>query len=83
VMADSLAYVLYTEEMSPEPGQDSVTVRHARQRSAWAAYVMSPPVLTLRRISSQWRIAPSFGMSNNGSFAIACEPKAPARKQVH
>ena len=83
VMADSLAYVLYTEEMSPEPDRDSVTVRHARQRSAGAAYAMSPPVLTLRRVSGQWRIAPSFGMSNAGSFVIACDPKPPARKQVH
>jgi hypothetical protein len=83
VLADSLAYVLYTADTSSESGQDSVTAGHARQRSAEATYVMSPPVLTLRRLDGQWRIAPSFGMSNAGSVVIACDPKPRARKRVH
>jgi hypothetical protein len=83
VAADSLAYVLYTEDLPPEPDSASAKALHARQRSAGATYVISPPVLTLRRVSGQWRIAPSFGMSTAGSAVISCDPKPPARKQTH
>lgn len=83
VIADSLAYVLYTEDMSPEATPDSATETYARARITGASYVMSPPVLTLRRVGGLWRIAPSFNMSNTGVAMIACERPKPARKPAH
>jgi hypothetical protein len=59
VLEDSTAYVLYAEKPVQQGVTDSVH-RRARQRGATprASWVMPPPVLTLRRLGSRWRIAP-------------------------
>ena len=80
VMADSLSYVLYTQDRSPEAAGDSVPPRRVRMTSAEASYVMAPPVLTLRLLDGRWRIAPSFDMSNSGVAMVACKARVPARK---
>jgi hypothetical protein len=80
VMADSLAYVLYTQDRSPEAARDPVPPRRARMKSAEASYVMAPPVLTLRLLDGRWRIAPSFDMSSSGVAMVACEAHVPSRK---
>lgn len=77
VMDDSLAYVLYAELPSGGEKPDSASRRSGRRaRMSRAFWVMPPPVMTLRRIAGQWRIAPAmpFGaMSGYASFD--CEPK--------
>ena len=59
VLEDSIAYVLYAEKPVQRGGTDSAAARARRRRSTpRAAWVMPPPVLTLRRLGSGWRIAP-------------------------
>jgi hypothetical protein len=81
VMDDSLAYVLYTELPSPghDPGSPSAHGRR-RARTSHPFWVMPPPVITLRRIGGQWRIAPAMPFGSMGGYAsfIDCEPKGSA-----
>jgi hypothetical protein len=59
VLEDSIAYVLYAEQPVERGGADSVAAGARGRRSAHrATMVMPPPVLTLRRLGSRWRIAP-------------------------
>jgi hypothetical protein len=59
VLEDSTAYVLYAEKPVQRAGSDSVHARGRQRRpTPRAAWVMPPPVLTLRRLGSHWRIAP-------------------------
>jgi hypothetical protein len=57
VLEDSVAYVLYVDKPVRQGGADSARA-HRRRSAPRASWAMPPPVLTLRRLGSHWRIAP-------------------------
>jgi len=90
VTADSMAYVLYTDEPvveAPDARPDTVRRRTSRRRAASRAFwVMPPPVLTLRRVGTHWRIAPGEpfgGMSGFASFINCAGTGAGDSSSVH
>jgi hypothetical protein len=58
VLEDSIAYVLYAEKPVQQRGADSVSEHPRRGSTPHASWVMPPPVVTLRRVGPNWRIAP-------------------------
>ena len=83
VLADSMAFVLYDEVPvvdEPEARPDSTRRRAKHRRASAPAFaVMPPPVLTLRRVGTHWRIAPGepFGGWSGFSAFIDCSGARP------
>lgn len=75
VLEDTLAYVLYAEMPARKSNAESVTARtRHRESSRRSSWVISPPLLTLRRMGSRWRIAPGepFGGWSGYASVIDC-----------
>lgn len=82
VLDDSLAYVLYTERPSADDTLDSAAQRRGRAPAAHASWIIPPPVMTLRSIGGQWRVAPAmpFGVMSGYTSFVNCEPTRSSRK---
>jgi len=84
VMADSIAYVLY-EKSRPFRAEPDSAGQSARRRRPVSreTYVSPPPVMTVRRVGIDWRIAPSFPFDEVGVMMAECKDTRAGTSTAH